>query len=165
MVAYSSRPCSRISDDQESGDEVDGGAEGFGQLVVACGDAAELFELIEEALDAVAPPIEALVVGEFLAAGAEGRNNRLETIEGEALPDAIGVVTSVEGGGLQDIVRVEAFVEAFKLPPIMGLAGSQVQGYRAVLVDGGRVDLRAEAPARAAQSLVGAVFFGAPAAC
>ena len=164
-MSQRTRECSRIPDDQESGDEMEGGKEGFGQLVVAGGDAAELFELVEEALDAVAAPIECQVVGQFLAAGRDRGNDRLKSIKGETLPDAIGVVTSVEGSRLQDVVRVEAFVEAFKLPAIVGVPRAQVEGHGAVFIDCGRVDLRAQSPARAAQSLIGAVFFGAPAAC
>ena len=45
------RACSRIPDDEEGGDEVDGGQEGFGQFVVASGDAAKLFKLVGEAFD------------------------------------------------------------------------------------------------------------------
>ena len=54
---HPARECSRISGDEKSGDEVDGGKEGFGQLVVAGGDAPKLFELVKEALDAVAAAV------------------------------------------------------------------------------------------------------------
>ena len=70
-----------------------------------------------------------------------------------------------EGGKLQHVVHLQAFVEGFKLPAIVGVAGGQVEGDCAVFVERGRVDLGAPAPTRAAQSLVAAVFFGAPAAC
>ena len=101
---------------------MDGGEEGFGQLVVTCGDPPKLFELVEEAFDAVAAPVEFLVAGRFLAAGAHGRDDRLDAIGGEALANAVGVVAFIERGELQDVVRVKAFVEAFKLPPVVGLA-------------------------------------------
>ena len=55
--------------DQEGGDQTDGGQEGRLQLIVARGQAAELFELIEETFDAVASAIALLVVGQELAAG------------------------------------------------------------------------------------------------
>ena len=143
---------------------MESGKEGFGQLVVPGGDAAELFELVKEALNAVAAAVEFLVVRQFLGAGADRGNDRLDAVVGKTLPDAIGIVAFIEGGGLQNVVRVEALVEAFKLPAIMGVTWSQMQGHRAVFVDGGRVDLGAQSSARASQSLVEAVFFGAPAA-
>lgn len=76
------RQCSRIPDDEESGDEVDGGEEGVAQFVVAGGDAPEVFHFVEEALDAIAPPVALLVVGWLLAARAYGRDDRLDAVEG-----------------------------------------------------------------------------------
>ena len=46
------------------------------QLVVACGDAAELLELVEEALNDVALLIEFGVIGTLERAVPLGRNNR-----------------------------------------------------------------------------------------
>jgi hypothetical protein len=159
------RSCSRIPDNQESGDEANGGEEGFGQFVVARSDAAKLFEFVEKALDAVTTPIKGFVAGRFLAAGADGRDDRFDSVQGQALANALGVVALVESGELRDVVRVEAFVKSFKLPAIVGLAGAQVEGERTVFVEGRRVDFGGEASARAPQSLLRPVFFGAPAAC
>ena len=124
-----------------------------------------MFKFVEAAFDAVARAIEFLVARRFLAAGAERGNDRLNAVQGEPRADALGIVTFVQGGKLQDVVRVEAFGERCKLLPVVGLASRQVERDRTVFVEGGRVDFRAPAPARAAQSLVAAVFFGAPAAC
>ena len=124
-----------------------------------------MFKFVGEAFDAVARGIEILVVRRFLATGAERGNDRLNAVLGETRADAIGIATFVEGGKLQDVVRVEACVERFKLLPVVGLASRQVERDRTVFVEGGRVAFRAPAPARAAQRLVAAVFFGAPAAC
>ena len=92
-----SRQCSRILGDEEGGDETDRGEEGFRQLVVAGGEAAKLFELVEEAFDAVAAAIEFLVVGELFGAAADRGDDGLDAVERETLPDAIGVVAFVEG--------------------------------------------------------------------
>ena len=165
IKVHYTRQCSRILSDEESGDEADRSEEGFGELVVAGGEAAKLFELVEESLDAVATAVAFLVVRWFSAARAHRWNHRLDPIASEAFSDAISVVTFVERGKLQHVVGVEAFVEGFKLPTVMGLAGGQVERDRAIFVEGGGVDFRAPAPARAAQSLVAAVFFCAPAAC
>lgn len=124
-----------------------------------------MFELVEEAFDAVAATIKEFVAGRFLAARAHWRDDRFDAVGGEALADAVGVVASIERGELQNVVRVEAFVEGFKLPPVVGLAWSQVERDGAVFVEGRRVDLGGEPSARASQSLLRPVFFGAPAAC
>ena len=110
-------------------------AEGFGQLIVAGGQAAKLFELAEEALDAVAPAVEVAVIAYFLAAGAERRNDRFDPVQRQTLPDAIGVVAFVQCGGLQHVVDREAFVERFKLPSVVRLARGQVERDRTVFVD------------------------------
>ncbi len=123
------------------------------------------FELVKEAFDAVAPAVEFLVVGQLLAPAADGRNDGFNPVGSQALADAVGIVTFVERGELKDVLRVEAFIEGLKLPAIVRLACGQVERDRAVFVERGGVDFGGEAPARAAQSLVAAVFFGAPAAC
>ena len=135
------------------------------EFVVASGDPAELLELIEKAFDAVALAIERWIVVQLPTAGVDGRNDRFNAIKSQTLADTVGIVAFIEGGGLEHVVGVETFVERFKLAAIMRLSRSQVQRDTAVFVHGGRVDLRGQAPTRAAQSLVGAVFFGAPAAC
>ena len=169
------RFCSRIADDEESGDEVEGGEEGFGEFVVAGGHAAKLFELIEEVLDAVAAAVACLVVSWFLAARTHRWNHRLDPIAREAFANAVGIVAFVERGKFQHVVGVEAFVKGLKLPTIMRLARGQVERDRRggggdkgrlaklarVFVERGRADFGGEAPARAAQSLVAAVFFSA----
>ena len=114
-----------------------------------------MFERVEEALNAVAAAVKGLVAGRFQAAGAHRRDDRLDSVGGEAFADAVGVVASVEGGELQDVVWVEALVVGFKLPAIVGLTGAQVEGERAVFVEGRRVDLGGEASARASKSLLG----------
>ena len=121
--------------------------------------------LVEKTLDAIATPVEFLVAGEFFAAGADRGDDRLDAVGGQARADAIGVATFVERGELDHVVGAEAFAERLKLPAVVGVAGAQVEGGRAILVERGRMELGAPAAPRAAQSLVAAVFLGAPAAC
>ncbi len=144
---------------------MEGGAKGFGQFVVAGGYPAELFELVEITLHPIAFPVEGLVVRDFLTPRTEGRNDRFDSIEGQPFADPIRIVASIQGDRLQDILLLQALVEAFKLAAIMGLACRQVEGDAAIFVDRGRVDFGAPASTRAAQSLLRTVFFGAPAAC
>ena len=135
------------------------------KLVVARGEAAELLELVEKAFDAFALTVERRVVVKFLAPRGDRRNDRFDAIGGQAFADAVRIVAFVERGGFEHVVRVEALVEAFKLAAVVGLAGGQMEGGAAVFIDRRRVDFRAPTPARASQSLLGAVFLGAPAAC
>src|SRR5215204_5603071 len=99
------RLCSRIPEDEESGDELDGGEKGFGEFVVAGREAAKLFELVEEAFDAVAAPIEFLVVGEPGAAAGDRRDHGRNAVERETRAEAIGIGAFVEGRKFQDVVR------------------------------------------------------------
>ncbi len=78
-----------------------------------------------------------------MAAGADERNDRLDPGGGEALADSVRVVASVERGELQDVVRVEAFVE--ELPAIVSLASAQVERDDAVFVESRRMDFGGEA--------------------
>ena len=58
-------PCSRIPGDEESGEEMERGGEGFLRLVGASSHAAERFALIEKAPAAIALAIKRLVAGSF----------------------------------------------------------------------------------------------------
>lgn len=84
---------------------------------------------------------------------------------GQTLANTIGIVATIHDRGLQNVVGGEALVEAFKLPAVVRLAGTHLERDGAVFIQGSRVDLGAESPARAAQSLItGVFFFDAPAA-
>ena len=116
------RKCSRISGDHESGDKIEGREKGFAKLVVSGSDAAEVLEFVEEAFDAVTFAVTILVVVKLFTARADGRNYRLDSVQSQAFANAVGIVASIEGGCLQDIIGIKAFVEAFKLPTVMGMA-------------------------------------------
>ncbi len=124
-----------------------------------------MLELIEKALDAVALTVEFLVEGEHPATSRDRGDDRLDAFVGQAFPDAVGIVTSAPDGVLQHMLGGQAFVEAFKLPSIVGLARGQMEGDAAVFIDRRGVDLGRQSAARASQSLIPGVFLGAPAAC
>jgi len=102
-----------------------------------------LFELVEEALDPIAPAIEFWVKGRFGAARGQRRDDGGDPVKSQARADAIGIVAAIEEGRLQHVVRREAFVEAFKLSAIVRLAGGELEGDGAVFIQGGGVDLGA----------------------
>src|SRR5204862_6421962 len=98
---------------------MDGGKESLLEFLVAGGNAAKLFELVEKPLDPIALAIQDRIVVQFLAARAEGRNDGGDAVERQTLANAVGIVAFVERCRFQDVVRVEAVVEAFKLPAIV----------------------------------------------
>ena len=102
-----------------------------------------MFELVEEALDPIAPSIEFSVKGRFGAARGERRNDGGDPVKSQARADAIGIVAAIEEGRLQHVVGGEAFVEAFKLPAVVRLARGEVEGDGAVFIQSGGVDLGA----------------------
>ena len=159
------RLCSRITDHDESSHEVESGEERFAQLVIAGGDATEVLELVKKAFHPVAFLVEGFVVEEFFAPRVDGWNDGFQSVQGQALANAVGVVALIQRRRLQDIVRIQRVVERLELAAIMGLAFRQVKSRAATFIDRSGMNLGAQSPARAAQSLVGAVFFGAPAAC
>jgi hypothetical protein len=144
---------------------MEGSEEGVGEFVVAGGEAAKLFELVEEAFDAVALAIACRIVREFFAARVEGRDDGFDPVHRQAFPDAIRVVAFVQNDRLEDIFCGQAFIERLELSAVMSVACAQVERDRAVFVDRRRVDFGGESAPRAAQSLITGVFFGAPAAC
>ena len=144
---------------------MDCGEEGLAQFVIARRDASEMFQLVEKALDAIAPSVAVLVVVGLLAARAHRRNDCFNTVERQAFADAIGIVTFVEGRRLQDVVGIKTVIKNFKLPTIVRFPWGQVERNATVFVDRRRVDFRRETSARSSQSLIAPVFFGAPAAC
>ena len=90
------RLCSRIIDYDKSGYQVESGKEGFAQLVIAGGNAPEVFDLVEEALDKVAMAVKVLVVMELFTPRADWRNYGLNSVIREAFADAIGIIAFIE---------------------------------------------------------------------
>jgi len=135
------------------------------ELIVASGDAAELLELAEKAFDAVASTVAFFVERHFSTPGRQGWDHRFDAIQSQPFTDSVGVVTHVQTGGFQNIFLRQAFIQGFELAAVMSLPRGHVECDRTVFVDGGDVDFCAKSPARPPQSLIGALFFGAPAAC
>ena len=87
-----------MSEPEASGSEGDCREEVSGELVVACGDAAEVFELVEEALDEIALAIEFGIDGTLDLAVALGRDVRPRAVLGDDLEDGAGIVAAVGDG-------------------------------------------------------------------
>ena len=108
------------------GGEFDEAHEVGEQLVVAGCDAAELFELVEEALDDVALLVEFGVIGTLERAVPLGRNDRLAAAFSDLVAQVIGVVALV---GDRD-VRGEAVDQVVRESDVVALAGRADQAHR-----------------------------------
>jgi hypothetical protein len=72
-------------------------------LVVPCGDPAPVLELVEQALDEVAPFVFGAIVGDRRSAVGFGRDHRLDIGPGDLFADGIGIVTAIRKEGLDPV--------------------------------------------------------------
>jgi hypothetical protein len=132
-----------------------------GEFVVACGDAPEVLEFVEEALDEVSLAVEGEIDGTHdldvalrgdVGGGAAG---------GEEVDDGPRAVAAV-GDGLAR--RGQAVDQRWQRGLIGGLAGRQDQPDGQAIAIDDRVDFGAQSSARTADGVIRAPFFP-PAAC
>lgn len=134
---------------------MDASEEGAGEFVEACGDAAILLQLVEEAFDEVALAVKREVRFARLFAIGPRRDDRRDASRLERLDEGVGVVTSVA----DECLGLEVFEQWLGLCDVGRLSRCERDGNRiAERVDNG-VDLRCQAAARTADGLGLAVFF------
>src|SRR5438309_1222300 len=92
-----------------------------GSSVVACGEAAEVLELVEASLDAVAVFVDRRVVGDDDLARAVGRDHRLGSGVGDERPQGIAVIGFVG----EDCLGIEAVDEGWCGEDVAALAGGE----------------------------------------
>ena len=147
-------------EEDDSGCELDAGEEISGELVVTRGYAAEVLELVEEALDEVALAIEREIAGaEALAVGL-GRDHRGDAPLGQAVDEPIAskALSPIKAAVSAASVSVSAHA-------IMRLARREHQFDGIAQGIDERVDFGGQSAARAADGLLFAPFFRAPALC
>ena len=93
-----SRLCSRIPQRDESGDQAEGCKEALSELIVASGDTSELFDFSHKALNAISLSVLFFVVIDLFAAGVDGRDDGLNTIQAQALTDSVGIISLIQTG-------------------------------------------------------------------
>lgn len=103
----------------DDGDELDHREEGSGSLLVSCCDAAEVFELVEEALDEVTLFVEIGVVGGNAGAGPIEWNDRLSVGMGDGAAEVIGVIGLVG----KDMLGGQTIDQRLGLGDIVALPG------------------------------------------
>ena len=139
----------------------DSGEEVPGQFVVSRGNAPEVLQLVEEALDGIAQAIEFGIDRALLFAIPLGGDVRLGAVFSNQFEDGFGIVSAV-GDGVRG--RLEASQQHGHGGFVGGLSGRQSEPERqSVTIDDG-VDLRAQSSTRTADGVIRAPFFP-PAAC
>jgi hypothetical protein len=133
------------------------------QLVVSGGDTAELFELVEEALDDVALLVEIDVVGTLDLAVSFRRDDDLCAGLGHPVDEMVGIIALVGDGRARD----EAVDKIMRKGDVIALPRSPDQADRIAQRIAGSVDFGAQPAARPAQALGIRPPFAlrAPAAC
>ena len=133
------------------------------QLVVSRGDAAELFELVKEALDDVALFIEVDVVGTLDFAVSFWRDDGLCAGLGDRLDKMIGIIALVGNGG----ARSDAVDKIMREGDVVALPGRPDQADRVAQRIASGVDFGAQPAPRPAEALGICPPFclRAPAAC
>ncbi len=150
-----------MSDPESHGSEGDCSEEVPCELVVARGDAPEVFEFVEEALDEVALAVERRVDGALALAVTLGRDVRPGAMRDEQFEDGAGVVAAIG----DDIAgRSQPFDQRRHGGLVGGLAGCEHEAdWQAAAIDHG-VDLGAQSATRTTDGVIRAPFFP-PAAC
>ena len=139
---------------------MDSGEKISGELVIACGNSAELLEFIEEALDEIAFAVERVVASPLDLAVGLRRDDGNDSPLGQGVDERIGVERLVADQGLW----IDAVNQRLCTSEIMGLT------WREHYFDGiaqsidEHVDFGGQSAAGSADRLL-AVFFRAPALC
>lgn len=128
----------------DEGEEV-----GCSAVVSGC-DAAEVLELVEAALDAIAQLVEGEVVGDEPFAGWIAGDDGLGTLAGNEFAQRIAVISFVG----DHMIGAEAFEESGCLRGIAVLAWGEDDAHRTPTAIDGEVDLGGQSSSGSPQSLV-----------
>ena len=129
-------------------------------LLVACGDAAKMLDLVEEALDQIAVLVDVLVVRDGLRSRSGRGNDGGGTSVCDAGAKPIGVIAFVG----QEMFEGNTADQVLGLEDVVHLAARQDEANRIAKPIHARADLGAQAAARTPDRLIFAPPF-APAAC
>ena len=150
-----------MSDPETGGCESDGCEEVSCELVVARGDAPEVFELVEEAFDEVALAVERGIDRALDLAVLLGRDVGPRAVIDDEFDDGLGVIAPV-GDGVAG--RGKAANQRRHGGLVGGLARAQQEAQRQAAGIDDDVDLAAQSATGTANGVIRAPFFP-PAAC
>lgn len=140
---------------------MDEGEEVGAELVVAGAYAAEVLQLVEEALNAVPLAIERLLPAVLSDAVGTVGNVGNGAVSADAGTDSVGVIALVSK---DDRARCESFEQGFGRSDVVVVAWRDQQLYRAALGVDARVDFRRE-PTSAVTDTTNSTLFLTPEAC
>jgi hypothetical protein len=150
-----------MSDPEPDSGECDGGKEVPGELVIAGGDSSEVFELVEEALDEVALPVDRGIDRALDLAVPLGRDVRVGAMGGDEIDDGTRVVAAVGDGVLG---RGEIGEQRRHGGLVGGLARAEHEAQRQAPAIDDDVDLGAQSASRSSDGVIRPPLFP-PAAC
>ena len=133
-------------------------ARGF---LVACCDASEVFDELEESFDQIALPVKRVIAFAFVLAVCLWRDDRLDPARPEAGNVGVGVVALIGENGLW----LDLCGQRFSLGNVVNLTFGQSERERVSQRIDDHMDFRGQAAARTAYGLVDAFFLRAPALC
>ena len=161
-LAYGSvtRFCGQLPEPDHHAGDAYHGQEGLGGFVVARGDAAEVFDFVDEAFDQMAFLVELGIVSDDPSARAVGGDNGDRAALHQVRPEGIGVEGLV---GDQDF-HGQPVEQRFGLRHFVALAGSEADAQRVAEAIDSDVQLGAQPAARPPDGLILSPPF-APAEC
>ena len=155
------RWCGQLPEPWDGGGESDNGKVVSSGLLEAGGDAAELLELAEAALDQMALRAEVLVEGVLAGAGRVVGDDSDRALGGDRLGPRVGIL----GGIGHDDLGGQALDQGVSLRIVAALSAGQGEAHGSTQTPDSQVDLGAQATAGAAKGLIFSPPFLAPAAC
>ena len=105
----------------ESGYEEQEASVVAGEFVISGGDAAEVFDLAEEAFDEVAFPVERCIEGSARGGGLAAWDDRDSATRSGGIDSALGIITLVG----EDEAGADAVEQRFDLSDVVALAAGQ----------------------------------------
>lgn len=149
------------SEPEACGGEEYGREEVSGELVEACGDASEVFELTEEALDEIALPIEVEIDRALQLAILLSGDVGTAAVGLDEIDDGLGVIAAISD---ESPGRRKAFDQGFDSGLVRSLAWREYDPQRQAILVHQDVDLGAQSSTRTADGVIRAPFLP-PAAC
>jgi hypothetical protein len=146
---------------EDSSDQPDGAEEVDCELVVTCGDRAELLHFLEETLDQIALFVKNVVAGTFDEAVVFGRDDDIDSGLPKPFDQGVGIVAFVA----DQSAASHPVEQVGRSAHVMNLARRQDESNRVAQRVGEGVDFGRQTAAGTSYRLVRAVFFRAPALC
>ena len=146
---------------EDYADQLDGGKECVGELVVARGDSAEVFEFVKEPFNEVALAIQGEVGVSLLKAIGLGRNDWLYSPLLKGFDQGIGVIGFI----CQERFGGDLIQQRLGLTDVGRLARSKRQSGRIAECIDDCMDLGGQSATGAADGLILTFFFWAPTLC